>query len=134
MSLKTIARLAVGLMLAAMAACQQARAPYTRSFPASGTVERIAADRRYAVIAHQEIPGFMSAMTMEFMVKDPAALTGISVGDDVTFTVEQTPESVYIVGIRASHEKTPADLSAGQTLSSSQITQSVASDGVRPMD
>jgi protein SCO1/2 len=39
----------------------------------------------------------MPAMTMEFTVKDPALMTGVHPGDEVNFTLEQTPESLYLV-------------------------------------
>jgi len=36
---------------------------------------------------HEDIPGLMPRMIMEFYVSDKALLQGLEVGDDVTFTV-----------------------------------------------
>ena len=36
---------------------------------------------------HDEIPGLMPAMRMEFYVTDKASLRGLKVGDSVTFTI-----------------------------------------------
>jgi Cu/Ag efflux protein CusF len=37
-----------------------------------GVVRRVHADRQTALIAHENIPGWMEAMTMEFPVRDKA--------------------------------------------------------------
>jgi protein SCO1/2 len=50
---------------------------------------------------HEEIPGFMSAMTMEFEVKDPAILAEIRPDDEVNFTLEATTDSLYLVQIES---------------------------------
>ena len=54
---------------------------------------------------HEEIPGFMSAMTMEFEVKDPAILAEIRPDDEVNFTLEATTESLYLVYIKPLSER-----------------------------
>jgi protein SCO1/2 len=50
-------------------------------------------------IAHDDIPGFMQAMTMDFEVKDPALLSGVQPEDVITFTIERTSESLYIIAL-----------------------------------
>ena len=44
---------------------------------------------------HEEIPGFMPAMTMDFEVKDPVILATIRPDSEVNFTLEVTPDSMY---------------------------------------
>ena len=44
----------------------------------AGVVEQIAPDRRTVTIHHQNIPGYMTEMTMDFNVKNTNELNGIS--------------------------------------------------------
>ncbi|HET6401667.1 MAG TPA: copper-binding protein [Candidatus Kapabacteria bacterium] len=46
---------------------------------------------------HNTIPGIMDAMTMEYPVSDPALLRAASVGDSVTFTLEDRGDGNYLV-------------------------------------
>jgi Cu/Ag efflux protein CusF len=48
-----------------------------------GQVMAIDPPSRQITIAHGNIPNFMKAMTMDFVVKDTNLLRGISVGDSV---------------------------------------------------
>ncbi len=57
------------------------------SYPARGVVEQIAPDRSQVTIHHQDIPGYMMEMTMDFPVKDTNELDGVAVGDRITFTL-----------------------------------------------
>lgn len=52
-------------------------------YPIRGTVKAVAADRRSVTLDHEEIPGLMAAMEMEFAVADPAVLQGIDAGSRV---------------------------------------------------
>jgi protein SCO1/2 len=88
-------------------ACQQEREP--QHFTARGTVKNIPADRKHVLISHEDIPGFMQAMTMEFAVKDPALLAGLNAGDDITFTIEQTSDSLYLIAIEQENEAAGRD-------------------------
>ncbi|GMR23213.1 MAG: hypothetical protein BMS9Abin37_1623 [Acidobacteriota bacterium] len=45
---------------------------------------------------HEEMPGFMDAMSMGFDVRDPALLDGIDPGTSVEFRVVVEGESFYI--------------------------------------
>lgn len=56
-----------------------------KTYEAHGVVRQIAPDRRSATIQHEVIPGFMSAMTMDFTVKATNELNGIAPGDEITF-------------------------------------------------
>ncbi|MBK9137983.1 MAG: SCO family protein [Verrucomicrobia bacterium] len=61
-------------------------------------------------IRHEEIPGYMAAMTMPFTVKDPAELAGIQVGDTVTFRMTVTPDDGWIDQIRVLERARPEDV------------------------
>jgi Cu(I)/Ag(I) efflux system protein CusF len=68
----------------------------TKSYSTRGTLKGIAPDRLTAKIAHEEIPGFMKAMTMAF-VTTPALLANLAVGDRVAFTFEMKESGDLVV-------------------------------------
>jgi protein SCO1/2 len=78
-------------------ACQ--RQPEKQVFSARGVVKSVLADGKGVRIAHEDIPGFMQAMTMDFEVRNPALLTGIQPEDAIDFTIEKTLESLYITAL-----------------------------------
>ena len=60
------------------------------TYKTKGKVESFGKDRKYVNIAHEDIPGYMIAVTMSFDPRAPAQLEGLKEGDKVkvTFTVE----------------------------------------------
>lgn len=72
----------------------------TNSYPVRGVVQSVAADRQSAVIQHEKISGYMAAMTMELPVKNTNELSGISPGDQITFTMVVTEDDDWIENIR----------------------------------
>jgi protein SCO1/2 len=70
-----------------------------KSYDARGVVRQITDDRRKATIQHEAIPGYMSAMTMDFNVKDTNELNGISPSDEITFKLEVGENESWIEGI-----------------------------------
>lgn len=64
-----------------------------RSYHFVGQVKEIDPSVGQITIAHGDIPNFMKAMTMPFVVKDSTLFRGISVGDSVRgVLVVQRPE------------------------------------------
>jgi protein SCO1/2 len=91
-------------LLAVIAACKLDAAPddsqtNIKSFDARGVVRQIADDRRKATIQHEAIAGYMSAMTMEFNVKDTNELNGISPSDEITFKLDVGENDSWIEGV-----------------------------------
>jgi protein SCO1/2 len=82
----------------ALGACRQDAAPdrSSKRYPLQGTVVSVDPDRREITIQHEDIPGFMPAMTMPFVVlpKDAVLLSHVSPGDEVTATLV-VPDSRY---------------------------------------
>jgi protein SCO1 len=56
-----------------------------QTYAAHGIILKISADRHLVTIAHDAIPGYMPAMTMDFPVRDTNALAGLAPGDIVNF-------------------------------------------------
>ena len=92
-----------------------------RSFITRGVIRDIPADGASLVIRHEEIPGFMPKMTMEFEVRDPKEIRGLSIGDSVIFNIRATQEDSWIDGLRRAGtndviDPTPKDPSSAALL------------------
>ena len=77
-----------------------AEKPGVKHYQGRGRVVDIDKRGRYIVIRHQEIKGFMDPMTMPFHCASPALAKLVQVGDEVEFTLEETPEGVLLTAIR----------------------------------
>jgi len=78
------------VILGAGGACS--RAPEARTYQLTGQVLAVKPETNEILVKHEDIPGFMPAMTMPYVVKDPALLEGRAAGDLITatLTVEET--------------------------------------------
>lgn len=70
------------LFLLLLTACAR-----TKKFPLQGKVVGKSATTSELTIDHGDIPGFMSAMTMPYVIKDPAILRDAQPGDKITAAV-----------------------------------------------
>lgn len=66
------------------------------SYSARGIVREIYIDGTTARISHEEIPGYMAAMTMTLRAKDPAELKGVVIDDIVTFDLNVSETESWI--------------------------------------
>ena len=74
-----------------LGACSRPPEDPLRRFPLKGEVVRLDPKTRSATLKHENIEGFMEAMTMDFPVKDPAEFAKLAVGQNITATVVQRP-------------------------------------------
>lgn len=83
-------------VLAAPACKREAPAAAGQRYPLKGKVVEVDLANRKVTIAHEDIPGFMPAMTMPFVVleKDAVLLQGVGPGDEITATLV-APDSRY---------------------------------------
>jgi Uncharacterized protein SCO1/SenC/PrrC, involved in biogenesis of respiratory and photosynthetic systems len=94
------------LLLAGLAAtlcsCQPAsRPPVTplsaqKSYQVKGVVIDLSPQSKEVKIRHEEVPGFMPAMTMPFDVKDARLIEGLKPGDRVSFRLNVTETDGWI--------------------------------------
>ncbi len=73
------------------------------TFPLKGEIVEIDTARNRLMVAHEEIPNYMMAMTMPFKVKNRALLYDLRVGDTITATLavsrtESWLETIAVVG------------------------------------
>ena len=69
------------------------------TYEVSGVVEKIDPDAQQLLIAHDPIPGYMPAMTMNFDVESAALLDGITPGARVHFDLRRTGSLLTIEDI-----------------------------------
>ncbi len=67
-----------------------------RTYSARGVIRELESDGRTIKIRHDEIPGYMPAMTMPFAVRDTNELVGLTPGDTVSFRLNVTTEDGWI--------------------------------------
>jgi protein SCO1/2 len=102
----------LSLCLAAVAAC--GKAPDRRTFTLQGQVQSLDAPRKLVVVKHEEIKGFMPAMTMPYEVQEASAMDGLAPGDLINAQLVVFSNGAYLTSIRkvgtAPLEKPPADV------------------------
>src|SRR6266446_4797698 len=88
---KARTRLALGFLLLAFAvgpfACRPRRSANEKRYPIKGKVVAVDTNDRTVTIAHEDIKGYMPAMTMPFKLKNDADLEMLKPGDQVTGTL-----------------------------------------------
>ena len=77
-----------------------------RIFQVKGVVLEVKPRDKTVTIKHEEVPGYMPAMTMPFDVKDTNELAGIEAGDPVSFRLRVTDTEGWIDQIRKIGPKT----------------------------
>jgi protein SCO1 len=81
----------VVIILCSAAGCGR-RGSSTKEFTLKGVVREVNASSGEVTISHEEIPGFMSKMTMPFLIKDKSLLEDVRPGDEVEGPLKVTFE------------------------------------------
>lgn len=74
--------------------------PENRDYLGKGKVTKINNELGSVELNHEDIPGLMPPMIMEFFVSDKAMLKGIAVGDNADFTLRYNDGQETIVKLR----------------------------------
>ena len=74
--------------------------PKDGDYNGKGVVTKIDIKSGSVELNHEDIPGVMAPMQMEFYVKDKSILNGLKVGDKVDFVLEYKHPAETIVGIK----------------------------------
>jgi Cu/Ag efflux protein CusF len=64
-----------------------------------GVVRAVLPKANIVILTHEDIPGYMAAMTMGFPVKDSKLLEGLDIGETVRFTLTGVPPDLTITAI-----------------------------------
>src|SRR4051794_274059 len=71
-----------------------------RTFPLQGQVQAIDAPRKLVILKHEEIKGFMPAMTMPYEVEDPAVLAQLAPGDLINSTLVVFTSGAHLTNVK----------------------------------
>jgi protein SCO1/2 len=91
-------RLVAGMLIAlslVAAACGRTP-PEPRQYEVKGQIISVSPERQEVLVNHEDIPGFMAAMTMPYKVKDAALLEGKAPGDLFTATLVVEEVDAYL--------------------------------------
>ena len=81
------------------ASTEETAAP-VETHEAVGVLKAFLPDGEHIRVDHEEIPGFMEAMTMSFAVEDTTLLQGIEVEDSIRFTLTVTGDDITVSSIQ----------------------------------
>jgi protein SCO1/2 len=89
------------LLLIASVGCN-----HVKKYPLQGTVVAKNAATNEITLKHGDIPGFMSAMTMPYLVKDPAVVQELQPGDKIAaeVIVGKNESDYWLEGVRITDE------------------------------
>jgi len=90
------------LAVLAMSSCKGGR-PAVKMYDGVGVIVSIDRDRGTITIDHQDIAGYMTAMTMSFKARRPSLLDNLEPGNRVEFKLRDDGSQVVLVKI----SKTP---------------------------
>jgi len=87
---------------ATLAGCSNSAPPASKfpTYKMRGTVVAVHADDKSASIDSEAIPGFMDAMTMEYTIRDSAALSKLKPKDKITADLIADPNGAYIENVK----------------------------------
>ncbi|MBY0399823.1 SCO family protein [Myxococcota bacterium] len=93
-------RISLSFVLACLAgaiACERGAGPAIGRHAAHGTVEDVDRETAQVLIEHDDVPGLMPAMTMNFRVPDAAVLARLERGQVIDFELEFTGRSYEVL-------------------------------------
>src|SRR5438128_882537 len=71
-----------------------------REYTLQGQVLAVAPDHQQATVNHEEIKGFMAAMTMPYNVRDPKQLEGVAPGDLINAKLVVLSNDAYLTEVK----------------------------------
>jgi protein SCO1/2 len=90
------------------------KAPEQRTFTLQGQVQSLDAAHKLVIVKHEEIKGFMPAMTMPYEVAEASAMNGLTPGDLINAKLVVFSNGAHLTDIKkvgtAPLEKPPADV------------------------
>ncbi|HXZ85784.1 MAG TPA: SCO family protein [Myxococcota bacterium] len=90
----------LGLALLSLALCAGCGVQREETYKATGFVQSVDVPNKQVTISHEEIQGFMPAMTMNFDVARPGLLEGVAPGARVEFDLHRSATMLRIEALR----------------------------------
>lgn len=92
----TFTALSVALFALVVAGCNPGGGDKEKIYDIKGKVVSLDAEQKTVKLDHEDIPGFMRAMEMDFKVQDAKVLTGLKAGDSVQGKL-RVKDSNYVI-------------------------------------
>ena len=80
-------------------ACRGTNQSQVRRYHLKGEVVQVDKSQQHLVVNHEEIPGFMAAMTMPYPVADARTLEEVSPGDQITADVVVSQSEIHLENV-----------------------------------
>lgn len=80
------------------AGCGQREKP--KQYPFTGTIVNIDPQGHAASIHNEDIPGWMTAMTMDYPMENAEEWKGLKPGDKISATVNVTSDKFWLSGVK----------------------------------
>lgn len=109
------------ILLLSITGCRSKTQAQERRYHLKGTVVQVDKPQQHLVIDHEEIPGFMAAMTMPYPVVDSRVLDQITPGDQITADVVVNDAGVRLENIVVVKKSDGKSSPAGQLAPPNQI-------------
>jgi protein SCO1/2 len=109
------------IIVASVVAWGCGRASEPRRYEVRGQILGVDAERREVLLDHEDIEGFMPAMTMTYKVSDPALLEGKTPGDLITATLVVEETNGYLSTITTTGHEPIKNSSAGPAITDADL-------------
>jgi len=104
----------IGVVLVLTTACGEKATEDSREYTLQGQILSVTADHKEANIKHEEITGFMPAMTMPYKVREAKEFDSLTPGDLINATLVVVSNDAYLKDVKkvgqAPLEKPPAEV------------------------
>jgi protein SCO1/2 len=99
--MKTTHILALAILFAVLAGCSSTATtnPTAGQYEIKGKIVAVDMKKPAVTLDHEDIPGVMSAMKMEFKVEDAKLLDGLNPDDRVRGRLKKTPDGYLITSL-----------------------------------
>lgn len=95
--MKAIATIvSVTLLAVLIAGCNPSSGDKEKIYDITGKIVSLAPEKKTVRLDHEDIPGFMKAMEMDFTVQDAKLLTGLKAGDAIHGKLK-VKDSSYVI-------------------------------------
>lgn len=105
----------LALIVIAGTACRRHSAANEKRFDLTGKVLVVEVDKHLVTVAHEEIRGFMPAMTMPFMLPDESTLQFLATGDEINATLVVDGAQSWLENVTITRQSSDPSATTGVT-------------------
>ena len=103
------------LALVAASACRRHTPGNEKRFDLKGKVVAVEVDKHLVTVSHEEVKGFMPAMTMPFVLPDESALQFLAAGDEISATLVVDGAQSWLENVAITRQSADTSATTGVT-------------------